>query len=112
MPSLMGLIGAHEEATQLAALQCQVQYGNHNEVKHKAGFLNLDQFLPREYSKVKKIEKLIFAEHLKLHNLSEQYGKYRYIQLCRFLDTYGSTFFLVKVSIQPYVPLTVHMQIR
>ena len=28
-----------EEATQFAALQCQIQYGNHNEAKHKGGFL-------------------------------------------------------------------------
>ena len=89
----------HEEAIQLAALQCQVQYGNHNEAKHKAGLLNLDELLPREYIKIKRIGKLILAEHQKLHNVSEQNAKYRYIQLCRSLLTYGGTFFLVKVSV-------------
>ena len=37
-------------------------------------------------------------EHRKLHNLSELHAKFRYIQLCRSLRTYGVTFFLVKVS--------------
>ena len=94
--------GAHpctrEEALQFAALQCQVAYGNYNEAKHKPGFLNLAEFLPREYVKVKGIERLIYAEHRKLHNLSELNAKFRYIQLCRSLRTYGVTFFLVKVS--------------
>ena len=92
-----------EEAIQFAALQCQVQYGNHNEAKHKPGFLDLNEFLPREYTKLKAIEKNIFADHRKLHNLSELNAKFRYIQLCRSLRTYGVTFFLVKVSRQLYV---------
>ncbi len=86
-----------EEGVQFAALQCQVQYGNHNEAKHKSGFLQLTEFLPREYTKIKGIEKNIFTEHRKLHNLSEINARFRYIQLCRSLRTYGVTFFLVKV---------------
>ena len=86
-----------EEAIQFAAPQCQIQYGNHNEAKHKPGFLNLIEFLPREYTKIKGIEKNIFADHRKLHNLSEINARFRYIQLCRSLRTYGVTFFLVKV---------------
>jgi talin len=35
--------GAHpvtlEEAITFAAIQCQVQFGDHNESKHKSGFL-------------------------------------------------------------------------
>ena len=85
-----------EEATQFAALQCQIQYGNHNEAKHKGGFLNLSEFLPKEYVKAKAIEKSIFQEHRKLHSLTELNAKFRYIQLCRSLKTYGVTFFLVK----------------
>ena len=56
------------------------------------------EFLPREYTKIKGIEKNIFAEHRKLHNLSEINARFRYIQLCRSLRTYGVTFFLVKVG--------------
>ena len=81
----------------MAALQCQIQYGNHNEAKHKPGFLDLTEFLPREYVRIKGIEKNIFSDHRKLHNLSEINARFRYIQLCRSLRTYGVTFFLVKV---------------
>ena len=87
-----------DEGVQFAALQCQIQYGNHNEAKHKPGFLTLEEFLPREYVKLKGIEKSIFADHRRLHNLSEINAKFRYIQLCRSLRTYGVTFFLVKVK--------------
>ena len=89
-----------EEAVQFAALQCQIQYGNHNEAKHKPGFLNLDEFLPEEYVKFKGIEKLIWTDHRKLHNLNELNAKFRYIQLCRSLRTYGVTFFLVKEKLK------------
>ena len=39
---------------------------------------------------------LLVQEHRKLHNMSELNAKFRYIQLCRSLRTYGVTFFLVK----------------
>ena len=35
-------------------------------------------------------------EYRKLHSLTELNAKFRYIQLCRSLKTYGVTFFLVK----------------
>lgn len=85
-----------EEATLFAAYQCQVQFGNHNEAKHKPGFLNLAEFLPQEYRRVKFIDKDIFKEHRKLHYMKEVNAKYRYVTLCRSLKTYGVTFFLVK----------------
>eukprot|EP00731_Ephydatia_muelleri_P016952 Em0010g50a len=79
-PVQLNLIYCREEAVQFAALQCQIQYGNHNEAKHKPGFLNLDEFLPEEYVKFKGIEKLIWTDHRKLHNLTELNAKFRYIQ--------------------------------
>lgn len=39
---------------------------------------------------------VMLQEHRKLHNMSELNAKFRYIQLCRSLRTYGVTFFLVK----------------
>lgn len=37
------LKGAHpitqDEAIQFAGIQCQIQFGDHNEQKHKSGFL-------------------------------------------------------------------------
>ena len=86
------------ESIQLAALQCQITYGNYNDVRHKPGFLDLQEFLPGHYIKLKGVEKAIFAEHRKLHNLSEVNAKFRYIQFCRSLPTYGVTFFVVKVN--------------
>ena len=87
-----------DEAVHFAALQCQIQYGNYNKAKHKPGFLTLEEFLPREYVKRKGIEKSIYADYHMLHNLSEINAKFRYIQLCRSLKTYGVTFFLIKVK--------------
>ena len=86
-----------DECVQLAALHCQIQYGNHNEDRHKPGFLELHKFLPHQYARLKGIEKSIFNEYRKLYNLSEINAKLRYIQFCQSLQTYGVTFFLVKV---------------
>ncbi|XP_013386332.1 talin-1 isoform X1 [Lingula anatina] len=85
-----------EEAVQFGGIQCQIQFGDHNEQKHKSGFLELKEFLPKEYMKIKGIEKKIFAEHRKLIGSSEIDAKVRYCSLCRSLKTYGITFFLVK----------------
>ncbi|XP_021356551.1 talin-1-like isoform X2 [Mizuhopecten yessoensis] len=87
---------AQEEAIQFAGLQCQIQFGNHIENKHKSGFFELREFLPKEYCKIKGIEKKIFAEHKKWTGLSEYEAKAKYTQQCRALKTYGITFFLVK----------------
>jgi talin len=86
-----------DEAFQLAALQCQIQYGNHEPDRHKGSFIDLKIFVPPEYQKEKKeAEKRIFQEHRKLQGLSELNAKFRYVQLCRSLKTYGVTFFEVK----------------
>ncbi|XP_077865408.1 LOW QUALITY PROTEIN: talin-2-like [Saccoglossus kowalevskii] len=85
-----------DESCQLAGTQCQIQFGNHIENKHKPGFLDLKLFLPKEYVKTKGCEKRIYAEHRKLLEVSELDAKVRYTQLCRSLKTYGITFFLVK----------------
>nr|XP_037279500.1 talin-2-like isoform X2 [Rhipicephalus microplus] len=85
-----------EEACKFAGLQCQIQFGDHNETKHKAGFLDLKEFLPKDYAKIKGIEKKIFAEHRKNIGTSELDAKVKYVALARSLKTYGVTFFLVK----------------
>ncbi len=62
----------------------------------------MKEVLPPQYQKRKWIatlEKDIILEHRKLVNLSEVNAKYRYIQLCRSLKTYGITFFSVKVAL-------------
>ncbi|KAI8493573.1 Talin-1 [Branchiostoma belcheri] len=85
-----------DEAMMFAAYQTQIQFGDHIETKHKSGFLDLKEFLPKEYVKNKGIEKKIWLEHRKLAGLTELDAKVRYTQQCRSLKTYGVTFFLVK----------------
>lgn len=92
-----------EEATHLAALQVQVQHGNHEPDRHKPGFINIIDYVPPEYQRDKKeMEKQIFLEHRRLQGMNELNGKFRYVQLCRSLKTYGVTFFLVKVYLSIY----------
>ncbi|KAJ3413726.1 Talin-1 [Chytridiales sp. JEL 0842] len=86
----------YEEASQFAAFQCQVQFGNHEPDKHKPGFIKLKDFVPPEYRNNKDLSKKIFTEHGKLQGLSELNAKFRYVQLSRSLKTYGITFFNVK----------------
>ncbi|KAK2151019.1 hypothetical protein LSH36_379g01035 [Paralvinella palmiformis] len=61
------LKGAHpisqERAVEFGGIQCQIQFGDHAETKHKTGFLDLKEFLPKEYIKVKGLEKKIY-QHL------------------------------------------------
>lgn len=85
-----------DESVQFSALQCQVDFGNHNPALHKPGFLKVEDFLSPSARKVKGIEKKIVAEYRKLVGMSEINAKYRYVQLCRSLKTYGITFFEVK----------------
>ncbi|XP_064472172.1 talin-2-like isoform X2 [Ornithodoros turicata] len=85
-----------DEACKFAGLQCQIQFGDHNETKHKPGFLDLKEFLPKEFCKIKGIEKKVFAEHRKHIGTSELDAKVKYVAQARSLKTYGVTFFLVK----------------
>ena len=86
-----------DESVHLAALQCQILYGNRSEDRHKPGFLELHAFLPNQYTRLKGVEKSIFDAHQKLFNLREINAKLKYVQFCQSLSTYGVTFFLVKV---------------
>ncbi len=85
-----------ELACKLAGIQVHIQFGNHNETKHKPPFLDLKEFLPHSYIKIKGIEKKIFAEHKMHFGLSELDAKVEYTKTCRNLPTFGVTFFLVK----------------
>ncbi|GIY58862.1 talin-2 [Caerostris extrusa] len=86
-----------EQASQFAGMQCQIQFGDHVETKHKPGFLDLKRnFLPKDYAKMKGIEKRVFAEHKKFIGNTELEAKVKYVSLARSLKTYGVAFFLVK----------------
>lgn len=60
--------------------------------------IRLEKFLPPAYVKAKNIEHLIFKEHKKLSGMTEINAKFRYIQLCRSLKTYGMSLFKIQVS--------------
>ncbi|KAM8871446.1 talin-1 isoform 1-T1 [Synchiropus picturatus] len=93
------LNGSHpvsfDKACDFAGFQCQIQFGDHNESKHKPGFLDLKEFLPKEYIKHKG-EKKIFQAHKTYQNMTEIEAKVSYVKLARSLKTYGVSFFLVK----------------
>ncbi|XP_062984421.1 talin-1 isoform X2 [Elgaria multicarinata webbii] len=93
------LNGSHpvsfDKACEFAGFQCQIQFGSHNEQKHKPGFLDLKDFLPKEYIK-QKGERKIFMAHKNCGSMSEIEAKVRYVKLARSLKTYGVSFFLVK----------------
>uniref|UniRef100_A0A8C3P5J9 Talin 1 n=1 Tax=Cyanoderma ruficeps TaxID=181631 RepID=A0A8C3P5J9_9PASS len=93
------LNGSHpvsfDKACEFAGHQCQIQFGPYNEQKHKPGFLELKDFLPKEYIK-QKGERKIFMAHRSCGDMSEIEAKVRYVKLARSLKTYGVSFFLVK----------------
>ena len=94
------IAGSHpvtlQEAAAFAGLQCQIQFGDFVESKHRPGFLDLRDFLPKDYAKNKGVEKRVNNEHRKQIGLSELEAKVKYCQLARSLKTYGVSFFLVK----------------
>ncbi|TPP44134.1 Talin-2 [Fasciola gigantica] len=85
-----------EQAIRLAALQCQAEIGVLTAEKAKYNSIDLKEHLPKEYAKVKGVEKRIQERHKKLGDFDEKEAKLQYIQLCRSLPTYGITFFLIK----------------
>nr|XP_019934930.1 PREDICTED: talin-2 isoform X6 [Paralichthys olivaceus] len=94
------LNGSHpvsfDKACEFAGIQAQIQFGPHVEHKHKPGFLDLKEFLPKEYIKQRGSEKKIFQEHKNCGEMTEIEAKVKYVKLARSLQTYGVSFFLVK----------------
>nr|XP_032800405.1 talin-2-like isoform X4 [Petromyzon marinus] len=87
---------SYDKACEFAGIQAQIQFGPHVEHKHKAGFLDLKEFLPKEYVKQKGSEKKIFQAHKECGEFNEITAKSKYVKLARSLRTYGVSFFLVK----------------
>ncbi|KAM7015412.1 talin-2 isoform 2-T2 [Tautogolabrus adspersus] len=94
------LNGSHpvsfDKACEFGGIQAQIQFGPHIEHKHKPGFLDLKEFLPKEYIKQKGSEKKIFQDHKNCGEMTEIEAKVKYVKLARSLRTYGVSFFLVK----------------
>ncbi|XP_051512517.1 talin-2-like [Myxocyprinus asiaticus] len=94
------LNGSHpvsfDKACEFGGIQAQIQFGPHIEHKHKSGFLDLKEFLPKEYIKQRGAEKKVFQEHKACGEMTEIEAKVKYVKLARSLRTYGVSFFLVK----------------
>ncbi|KAG8440219.1 hypothetical protein GDO86_006124 [Hymenochirus boettgeri] len=94
------LNGSHpvsfDKACEFGGIQTQIQFGPHVENKHKPGFLDLKEFLPKEYIKQRGAEKKVFQEHKNCGEMTEIEAKVKYVKLARSLRTYGVSFFLVK----------------
>ncbi|XP_016373259.1 talin-2-like [Sinocyclocheilus rhinocerous] len=94
------LNGSHpvsfDKACEFTGIQAQIQFGPHVEHKHKPGFLDLKEFLPKEYIKQRGAEKRIFQDHKSCGEMTEIEAKVKYVKLARSLRTYGVSFFLVK----------------
>uniref|UniRef100_A0A3Q2Y8S6 Talin 2a n=1 Tax=Hippocampus comes TaxID=109280 RepID=A0A3Q2Y8S6_HIPCM len=94
------LNGSHpvsfDKAGEFGGIQAQIQFGPYIEHKHKPGFLDLKEFLPKEYIKQRGSEKKIFQEHKNCGEMTEIEAKVKYVKLARSLRTYGVSFFLVK----------------
>eukprot|EP00727_Mastigamoeba_balamuthi_P010099 m51a1_g5711 hypothetical protein (922) ;mRNA; f:1083938-1086911 len=92
-----------EEAVQLAATLFQSSFGDHNPLIHKPGFLqpgDMKFFMAQEHVAAAggfiRLERMIYKEHSTLRGLTAIMAKYRFVQLCRSLPTYGTTFFPIK----------------
>ncbi|XP_077568388.1 talin-2 isoform X1 [Stigmatopora nigra] len=94
------LNGSHpvsfDKASEFAGIQAQIQFGPHVELKHKPGFLDLKEFLPKEYIKQRGSERKLFQDHKNCGEMTEIEAKVKYVKLARSLQTYGVSFFLVK----------------
>uniref|UniRef100_A0A8C4IKJ8 Talin 2a n=1 Tax=Dicentrarchus labrax TaxID=13489 RepID=A0A8C4IKJ8_DICLA len=94
------LNGSHpvsfDKACEFGGIQAQIQFGPYIEHKHKPGFLDLKEFLPKEYIKQRGAEKKIFQDHKNCGEMTEIEAKVKYVKLARSLRTYGVSFFLVK----------------
>lgn len=79
----------------MAALQSQIEVGNLNPANPT---VNIKAILAPAWQKDKEIVKSIVTEWKKLTGMNEINAKFRYVQFCRSLKTYGITLFQVKVK--------------
>uniref|UniRef100_A0A6A7G0J5 Talin-2-like isoform X3 n=2 Tax=Hirondellea gigas TaxID=1518452 RepID=A0A6A7G0J5_9CRUS len=95
-----------DHACRFAGIQCQIQFGDYSEAKHRQGFLDLKELLPQGYTKNKNVEKKVFLFHKDYAAKNELEAKVCYVGLARSLKTYGVTFFLVKEKMKGKNKLT------
>lgn len=89
-------------ALELASLQMQVTFGNHNKKRHVPGFLKdkIDRFIPapllKSPRKLEEWEKDIFNEHARISGIKKSDAMLQYLNKVRTWKFYGSTFWNVK----------------
>jgi talin len=88
---------SRDEAVQLAALQAQIDGGNINIQNPN---LILKNVMAPQWNSDKANAPLVINEWKKLTGMTELNAKFRYVQFCRSLKTYGITLFHVKSKIK------------
>ncbi|KAF0982090.1 hypothetical protein FDP41_011951 [Naegleria fowleri] len=89
-------------AIELAGLQMQVTFGDHNKKKHTAGFLKdkIGRFIPapllQSNRKLEDWERDVFQEHARLIGLKKEDAMLHYLNYVRNWSFYGSTFWTVQ----------------
>jgi len=109
-----------EDAINLAGLQVQINYGDHNATTHVVGFLtqNLHNFIPKNLFPVKTAkewETLIFKAHQKITGKTAEDAKTEYLDIVKLNSYYGTTFFppckpLTKVKLPSKVVIGVNAE--
>mmetsp|Transcript_35961 Transcript_35961/g.101212 ORF Transcript_35961/g.101212 Transcript_35961/m.101212 type:complete len:2433 (+) Transcript_35961:59-7357(+) len=94
-----------EQAVDLAALGLQIRHGNFDPERcKKKSWFEAEEYLPKGYYKSKKklqdIEKDVAKEWKRKVGLNESNAKFRYLQTCRSLPTWGITHWRVEERIQ------------
>lgn len=96
-----------DESVQLAALQMQVEFGDHDGDKHKAGFLTannkLSRFLPpatlnNSGRSAAELESDVLGEHAAQRGLLKIDAQLQYLAHVRKWYFYGSTFWTVRTG--------------
>jgi len=89
-------------ALELASLNMQINFGDHNKKIHVTGFLRdkIDKFIPlpllKTNKKIEDWEKDIFQEHARISGLKKADAMLQYLNKVRQWHFYGSTFWTVQ----------------
>jgi talin len=87
-----------DQALQLAAMNIQVEHGDYN--KDVAEKLDLKKFLPQALLKERHLDREVSKAWRGVSGTNDLNAKYRYVQLCRTLKTYGVTTFVCTLEEQ------------
>eukprot|EP00698_Gefionella_okellyi_P010464 TRINITY_DN2716_c0_g1_i3.p1 TRINITY_DN2716_c0_g1~~TRINITY_DN2716_c0_g1_i3.p1 ORF type:complete len:497 (-),score=72.45 TRINITY_DN2716_c0_g1_i3:1448-2908(-) len=87
------------DAVQMAALQVQIAFGDHDSQKHKPGFLTLASFMPFSFNVDSSVlQARIFRVHALHRGMQAEAAKLLYIQLARKRPMFGVDLFPAQVD--------------